>query len=367
MGNKIKTGGVSTKQTTQEKNLLDNSQIFVNSNTFVPPDFFKVQSLTNGALIFADSLTKNLAICDIKNSSVQVIISDHLKFKANVDFKSNDGVIFIICHKIRNGPILEIQQYSLEETDENNPKFDSEWIETLRSMFNSISFHQAIFKQKLDVEGESMRIIEQINSNLLFYCGDKLIHLDLEKNEIVKEFKIYFQNYLSQIQKTKNYIYMSQLGYQQIGKDWIVSDSIRGISPDEMFIATFDKTKSEVSVFLLNDYEKNPKDSSIASFKTLGFVRNILFSADSEFIYMVEEMETEKCFLLIFSMREKKLMFKRKLKENQTSKIILQNNLVLVSSIFSYSLAEVLEIKIPIRLKPYSFQFPTDISFYFVE
>jgi hypothetical protein len=96
MGNKIKTGGVSTKQTTEEKNLLDNSQIFVNSHTFVPPDFFKVQSLTNGALIFADSLTKNLAICDIKNSSVQVIISDHLKFKANVDFKSNETFLLFV-------------------------------------------------------------------------------------------------------------------------------------------------------------------------------------------------------------------------------------------------------------------------------
>jgi hypothetical protein len=132
------------------------------------------------------------------------------------------------------------------------------------------------------------------------------------------------------------------------------------LSNDEKFFLIFDSMKSIGKVYSTYNYHNN--SNPVTSFSLIGYSDQLYFSQDSEFIFILEITKSER-ILIVFSIREEKFVFRRKLKNSEIEKIKIYNKFVFCY--INIKLFEVLEIDIPIRLKAYEILFPVDMYFNF--
>jgi hypothetical protein len=307
-----------------------------------------------------------VAIYDIIQNSIKIIHSADPLYIEKVFHKSNHDDFFVSSTSMDY--TKEIYHYGTEKLEEwdIDSRFNCKLVKSIRYFnFASISYFKAKFIQKINYIGMHYAIfLDQKGSILIFNSDYKVLHVDLDKNEVEKKLE---SNFLD-ISVTENFIFSPKNGFRNIRTNQQMEFiSFRCISKNEVFLLTFNAQKSIGEIFYLHNYHIDPDVEPVASFSIIGVSDQIYFSDDSEFVFILEKNKTE-CNLLVFSIRETKFVFRKKLNGLEfipINRITLQKNFVLCHNSYTKLLIELLEINIPIRMIPYSIHFPTDVHFIF--
>jgi hypothetical protein len=347
-----------TKYEIEMNHLNDISQNYVNSRISIPPRLLKIRDNTIYGYSYEN--VHIVAIYDIIQNSIKIIHSADPLYIEKVFHKSNHDDFFVSSTSMDY--TKEIYHYGTEKLEEwdIDSRFNCKLVKSIRNFnFASISYFKAKFIQKINYIGEYVDFLNQIDSTLILNSDYKVLHVDLDKNEVEKKLE---SNFLD-ISVTENFIFSPKNGFRNIRTNQQMEFiSFRCISKNEVFLLTFNAQKSIGEIFYLHNYHIDPDVEPVASFSIIGVSDQIYFSDDSEFVFILEKNKTE-CNLLVFSIRETKFVFRKKFIDQEIDQITIQNNFILCSC--SYFLIDVLEINIPIRLKPYLIHSPTDIHFNF--
>jgi hypothetical protein len=353
------------KYSSEMKHLCNVSSSYIKQVTTFPPYFFDVY----GNFIcttFQENGVDFLAILDFFKKSLKVIrFQDPVRILfAHIDPISQD---ILILQEITN----EIQHFETKECEIIDTYFCKK-VKFILSNFNSISISISIsyletFQKKslIQLLNHDLYFMEQEDSQLFIGVGNKVHQFDFEKKEIVK----IYDHSLKYVVKNGSYLCEKQVGFQKLIDDGVNRPTIPNfmcMSKDEIYFVSFDEKKSIGEVYLVDKHRSGTKNEPVAAFSILGFCYQMHFSEDSEFIFILEYSNWKECYLVVFSMREKKFVFRRIFKDPDITKIHLIHNLVLCLDLTkTFRLAEIIEINIPIRLKPYSFNSPTNMFFKF--
>jgi hypothetical protein len=352
------------KKQLEMKNLCEDSSHHI-QNVISIPFLFKVDS-TSFFAISQENGVYLVAIYNVLKHSV-MIIHFHNSLKE-----------FVGVHSVHHNPISddfliieeksrEIQHFNSKELDgfEIDDRFSCQMVKTISSNFTSISYFKAVYNKTILYYQRPLGFLKQEGSQLFIRVGNQIQQFNFEKKEIVE----IFENSLKYSSKNGSYLCEKYIGFQKL-IDKVNNPEIPNfmcMSNDEIYFVTFDFRKSLGEVYFVHNYRFDETNEPFLTFSLLGIANQMFFSEDSEFLFILEFIQKDY-FLVIFSLREKKFVFRRFFKDPKIDRIHLIKNFVLCSTYkkkVAYFLAEVLEIKIPNRLKPYSIHFPANMFFIF--
>jgi hypothetical protein len=265
-----------------------------------------------------------------------------------------------------------LNYYSVVDAKENELEINlfEKQIQLTRSLTSSVSFHKLKFIKSFNIG--SVLELKRNRNNLLVSCKKELIMIDLVNNEIISKRnqpwgEVKPPKFLKQIRYnifiTNRFTCIPGVGYVETDS-LQKSDSVKisrnqeyfmGISKNEEYIFTYDEGKSLGRIYQMSSRRNDQSNcESDVSFYLVKRLLDFDFSEDSQFLWVLEEGEAYlENSLIAFSIQEKKFVFHMKLK---AEKFFIQNNFVICriggGMSFLFAKIEILEIQLPIQLKP---------------
>jgi hypothetical protein len=373
MGNKLKHEKLFGSN--QEKYKAEIEHLSNLSSSF----FRKTKQFSNLNILFEssksmrtlteDGQTNLLLKYDIQTNSLKIIrLLPSITLSCFVSTE-NENEIFVYEKKISDS-IFCFKCNTEEETEDIEARFAHD--KELFSQFSSIKYFDSKMEKILEFKlVDSIIQLNIVKENLFICSKNSCLVMDVEKKEILQTIDLYGWKFNSFLKMTENYIYCKDIGFtMKFDEDYKSYrpefDQFHSISKNEEYMLYFDESKSIGNVHQMSSvrFPSTYRVDSNISFALFGSVISICFSEDSEFIFILTQDEN-KLKLIVFSIRENKFVCVKKMEDlKDVAYMDCMNNLILFSD-FSRMLQQVLEVRIPQKLKPYPIVSPTDIEFKF--
>jgi hypothetical protein len=329
---------------------------------------FTNKFIVKGSTIFKKVQNKDfslLILYNIENNSINVI---HMKeTNWEICYKSPVKENEFFTYKSGEEGVYYFRSVAQVTPDEDMRICCEKHLKTKH--FSSVSYFNIEWIRILDVKSSDIYKLVQRDEKLYVFSSHSDFVIDIQKNEILEEFS--FSQLSQRLRMTDHYVYFQNLGFGMIQNDSksrkiIIPSHFDSISKNEEFILFFDSSKMIGYIHPMTEWRENILEKKIEStsisFSLLDVYDFLEFSEDSEFVYMLRIGIS----LMVFSIREKKFVFKLDLPPStfHTQQIQLLNDFVLLLGSENH-LIYAMEIKISPRLKPYMIHTPANIQFKF--